>query len=43
MVMAAVDGYSGSPGQYRDYKLKQIMELESRKSVEIVSPEAVTS
>jgi hypothetical protein len=29
MVMAAVDGHSGSPGQYRDYKLRQIMELES--------------
>jgi hypothetical protein len=28
MVMAAVDGRSGSPGQYRDYKLRQIMELE---------------
>jgi len=25
MVMAAVDGRSGSPGQYRDYKLRQIM------------------
>ncbi len=28
MVMAAVDGHSGPPGQYRDYKLRQIMELE---------------
>ena len=28
MVMAAVDGRSGPPGQYRDYKLRQIMELE---------------
>ena len=28
MVMAAVDGHSGSPGQYRDYKLKQIMKME---------------
>jgi hypothetical protein len=25
MVMAAVDGCSGSPGQYRDYKLRPIM------------------
>ena len=29
MVMAAVDGHSGSPGQYRDYKLRQIMQTES--------------
>lgn len=42
MVMAAVDGHSGSPGQYRDYKLKQIMELKSQIAPEI-SPEAVAS
>ncbi len=29
MVMAAVDGLSGSPGRYRDYKLRQIMQLKS--------------
>jgi hypothetical protein len=29
MVMAAVDGHSGSPGRYRDYRLRQIMQLES--------------
>jgi hypothetical protein len=28
MVMAAADGHSGSPGRYRDYKLRQIMQLE---------------
>jgi len=28
MVMAAADGHSGPPGHYRDYKLRQIMELE---------------
>ena len=27
MVMAAADGHSGPPGHYRDYKLRQIMEL----------------
>jgi len=32
MVMAAVDGHSGSPGQYRDYKLRQIMTLESERT-----------
>ena len=34
MVMAAVDGHSGSPGRYRDYKLRQIMQLESEHSRE---------
>ena len=29
MVMAAVDGRSGSPGTYRDYKLRQIMQIDS--------------
>jgi len=33
MVMAAVDGHSGSPGQYRDYKLKQIMTMSRRPFV----------
>lgn len=28
MVMAAVDGCSGSPGLYRDYKLRQIMQAQ---------------
>jgi hypothetical protein len=41
MVMAAVDGKTGSPGQYRDYKLRQIMDLDSMKHVEPVSSEAV--
>jgi hypothetical protein len=31
MVMAAADGHSGSPGDYRDYKLLQIMKLGSGK------------
>ena len=26
MVMAAVDGHAGDPGQYRDYRLRQIMD-----------------
>ena len=40
MVMAAVDGHAGSPGQFRDYKLQQIMKLEAlRKSQP--DPEAV--
>jgi hypothetical protein len=30
MVMAAVDGHSGQPGQYRDYQIRQIMELAAR-------------
>jgi len=29
MVMAAADGHSGPPGRYRDYKLRQIMELKT--------------
>jgi hypothetical protein len=33
MVMAAVDGHSGSPGQYRDYKLKQIMRTDAQLGV----------
>jgi hypothetical protein len=28
MVMAAVDGHSGSPGRYRDYRLRQIMTMD---------------
>jgi len=43
MVMAAVDGHAGSPGLYRDYRLKQIMELESRQTAEAVGSEAVVS
>lgn len=41
MVMAAVDGHSGSPGQYRDYKLQQIMKMESRRAVEPESAETL--
>ena len=26
MVMAAVDGHAGDPGEYRDYRLRQIMD-----------------
>jgi len=40
MVMAAVDGLSGSPGQYRDYKLRQIMQL---KSAPESKPEVIAS
>src|SRR6185369_8097593 len=29
MVMAAADGHSGPTGRYRDYKLRQIMELQT--------------
>jgi hypothetical protein len=29
MAMAAVDGHTGSPGKYRDYKLRQIMRMGS--------------
>jgi hypothetical protein len=25
MVLAAIDGKSGSPGEYRDYRMKKIM------------------
>ena len=25
MIMAAIDGHAGEPGEFRDYKLKQIM------------------
>ena len=31
MVVAAIDGHSGSPGQYRDYKLQQIMKMGATK------------
>jgi hypothetical protein len=41
MVMAAVDGKTGSPGDYRDYKLRQIMELDSLKTAEPLDSEAV--
>ena len=40
MVMAAVDGHAGSPGQYRDYKLQQIMKLEASRNSQ-PDPEAV--
>ena len=40
MVMAAVDGHEGSPGQYRDYKLQQIMKLEASRNSQ-PDPEAV--
>jgi len=30
MIMAAVDGHSGPPNQYRDYKLRQIMDEKTR-------------
>ncbi len=33
MVMAAVDGHSGSPGKYRDYKLRQVMKMDSRGTI----------
>lgn len=32
MVMAALDGHSGSPGKYRDYRLRQIMKESTGKS-----------
>jgi hypothetical protein len=38
MVAAAVDGKPGSPGDYRDYKLRQIMQ-ETRHSVAQLEPE----
>lgn len=34
MILAAVDGHVGEPGQYRDYRLKQIMNRESSSTVE---------
>lgn len=33
MIVAAVDGNSGSPGQYRDYKLRPIMDSTARDTV----------
>ncbi len=32
IVMAAVDGHNGSPGQYRDYRLRQIMQNATSQS-----------
>jgi len=34
MVIAAVDGHSGSPGRYRDYKLRQIMHMSHNEAQE---------
>jgi hypothetical protein len=38
MIIAAVDGHAGEPGQYRDYRLKQIMTRElAEKAVRTVT------
>ena len=34
MVMAAVDGHSGPPGSYRDYKLRQVMHMSHKEAQE---------
>lgn len=41
MVMAAVDGHSGTPGEYRDYRLQQIMKMESRRTSQPESSETL--
>jgi hypothetical protein len=38
MVAAAVDGHEGEPGAYRDYKLKQIMDLEKPAAANCTEP-----
>lgn len=37
MVMAAVDGNSGSPGEYRDYRLRQIMDIGTRPAMQEIA------
>jgi hypothetical protein len=32
MIMAAVDGKQGEPGMYRDYRLRQIMRDDAKRS-----------
>jgi hypothetical protein len=34
MVSAAIDGHEGNPGDYRDYRLKPIMKIDSRSNVD---------
>ncbi len=41
MVMAAVDGHKGQPGEFRDYKLKAIMD-ETQPQRKAVKPEVVS-
>lgn len=36
MVMAAVDGHGGNPGDYRDYRLRQVMQGEAASTAEPV-------
>ena len=43
MVMAAIDGHSGSPGGYRDYKLRQVMKIGTAEVAEQLRPEVVVS
>ena len=35
IALAATDGLAGNPGQYRDYKLRQVMELEATQSEQL--------
>jgi hypothetical protein len=41
MVAAAVDGHSGSPGKYRDYRLRQIMNFDSVQVPDALDSEVV--
>jgi hypothetical protein len=43
MVMAAIEGHSGSPGLYRDYKLRQIMKMDSNEMREQQPSDVVVS
>jgi hypothetical protein len=43
MVMAAVDGHGGSPGSYRNYKLRQVMQIDSAPLAEAQLSEITTA
>ena len=43
MVMAAVDGHGGSPGSYRNYKLRQVMQIDSVSLAEAQLSEITTA
>jgi hypothetical protein len=43
MVMAAVDGHSGSPGLYREYRLRQIMTMDRETPKEALGSGVLTA
>lgn len=43
IVLAATDGHTGNPGQYRHYKLRQIMELEAQPQPTVTAAAAAAA